>query len=156
MAKVSKFADKVKKLKRTETVPFITDEGETIEFAVVSRSDKEISALAERYDAMKPPVPSQKVPSGKGGFKVIERPNDPEYKKSVAEINKVHFNHMALMFLAEDERPEGTEEEQLKQIAEIELAGFVPKIVNKGLELSGLIDPEDEGLDEAVEEERKN
>lgn len=155
MAKISKFADKVKKLKRTETVPFITDGEEVIEFAVESRSDKEITALADRYDALKPPVPSQKVPTGKGGFKVIERPNDPEYKKAVAEINKNHFNHMALMFLAADERPEGTEEEQLKEINEIELAGFVPKIVNKGLELSGLIDPEDT-LDDEVEEERKN
>lgn len=156
MAKISKFADKAKKLKRTDTVIFLDDNGEAIEFAVESRSSETIEALAEKYDAMKPPVPSQKVPSGKS-FKVIERPNDPEYKKAVAQISKTHFNHMALMFLAEDERPEGTEEEQLKAIHEVELAGFVGKIVSKGLDLSGLgKDEEGEELDAAVEEERKN
>jgi len=154
MATVSKFSSKVKKLKRTDTVPFLTDSGESVEFKVESRSSKEIEELSERYEAMKPPVPTQKVPSGRG-FKVIERPNDPEYKKAVADINKQHFIHMALLFLAEDERPEGTEEEQLKAIEEVELAGFVGKIVNRGLELSGLSD-EEETLDEAVEEERKN
>ncbi|OIS74611.1 hypothetical protein [Bacillus licheniformis] len=35
--KVMKFAEKVKKIKRTDTVPFTTDEGETIEFKVESR-----------------------------------------------------------------------------------------------------------------------
>lgn len=156
MAKISKFADKAKKLKRTDTVLFLTDKGETIEFAVVSRSSEDIEALAEKYDSMKPPVPSQKVPSGKG-FKVIERPNDPEYKKAVAQISKLHFNHMALLFLAEEERPEGTEEEQLKEIAEVELAGFVGKIVSKGLELSGLgKDDDDNDPDVEVETERKN
>lgn len=154
MATVSKFSSKVKKLKRTDTVPFLTDTGESIEFKVESRSSKEIEALSDRYEAMKPPVPTQKVPSGRG-FKVIERPNDPEYKRAVAEINKQHFNHMALLFLAEDERPEGTEEEQLQAIEDVELAGFVGKIVNRGLELSGLTD-EEETFDEAVEEERKN
>lgn len=154
MALVGKFGDKVKKLKRTETVPFVTDEGDVIEFAVVSRSDKEMTALSEKYEVLKPAVPSQKVPAGKG-FKIIENPNDPDYKKAVAAINKKHFNHMALMFLAEDEKPEGTEEEQLAAIEEVELAGFVSKIVNKGLELSGLIDPQ-ETFDESVEQERKN
>ena len=156
MAKVSKFADKAKKLKRTDSVVFLTNEGETIEFAVESRSAEDLDILSEKYEAMKPPVPSQKVPSGKG-FKVIERPNDPAYKKEVAKVSKLHFNHMALLFLAEDERPEGTEEEQLEEIANVELAGFVAKIVNKGLELSGLgKEDEDNDLDAAVEEERKN
>jgi hypothetical protein len=154
MALVGKFGAKVKKLKRTETVPFVIDGGEVIEFAVVSRSDKEMTALSEKYEELKPAVPSQKVPAGKG-FKIIENPNDPEYKKVIAAINKKHFNHMALMFLAEDEKPEGNENEQLKAIEEVELAGFVSKIVNKGLELSGLIDPQ-ENFDESVEQERKN
>jgi hypothetical protein len=154
MAKVSKFGDKAKKLKRIQTVAFLTDEGETIEFAVESRSSEMLDELSEKYDEMKPPVPSQKVPAGKG-FRVIEKPNDPEYKKKVSAINKLHFNHMALMFLAEDERPEGSEEEQLKAIQEVELAGFVSKIVNMGLELSGLTDPKEQ-LDEEIEEERKN
>lgn len=155
MAKVSKFTDKVAKIKRKTTVPFATDEGEVIEFAIKSRSDEEITALGERYDAMKPAVPSKKVPAGKG-FKVIENPNEPEYKKAVAQINKIHFNHMALMFLDEEERPEGNEKEQLKAIADVELAGFTSKIVNKGLEISGLVDPDDKDLDESVDEERKN
>jgi hypothetical protein len=154
MALVGKFGDKVRKLKRTETVPFVTDSGEVIEFAVVSRSDKEMTALSEKYEVLKPAIPSQKVPAGKG-FKIIENPNEPEYKKAVAAINKKHFNHMALMFLDESEKPEGTEEEQLQAIEEVELAGFVSKIVNKGLELSGLIDPQ-ETFDESVEQERKN
>ncbi|QJT70410.1 hypothetical protein [Microcystis phage MaeS] len=153
MAKLSKFSDKVKKINRKEAVPFATDGGEVIEFVVESRSDAEITALANRYEEMKPPVPSQKVPAGKS-YKVIENPNDPEYKRAVAAINKKHFNHMALMFLAADEKPEGTEEEQLKAIEEVELAGFTSKIVNKGLELSGLIEPEE--VDEVIEAERKN
>lgn len=157
MAKISKFKDKAKKLKRTGSVIFLDDNGESIEFLVESRSSEEIEALAEKYDAMKPPVPSQKVPSGKGGFKVIEKPNDPEYKKQVSQISKIHFNHMALMFLAEDERPEGTEAEQLKEIQEVELAGFVGKIVSKGLDLSGLgKEDEDNDVDVEIEEERKN
>lgn len=155
MAKVSKFADKVKKIKRAESVPFLTNEGETVEFTVESRSSEQIETLSEKYDAMKPPVPSQRVPSGKGGYKVIERPNDPAYKKEVSAISKLHFNHMALLFLAEDERPEGNEEEQLKEIAEVELAGFVNKIVTKGLEISGLTDNEAD-IEEEIEEERKN
>lgn len=156
-AKISKFASKAKKLKRTGSVIFLDDNGESIEFAVESRSSEEIEALADKYEQLKPPVPSQKVPSGKGGFKVIEKPNDPEYKKQVSQISKLHFNHMALMFLAEDERPEGTEEEQLKEIQKVELAGFVGKIVSKGLDLSGLGKEDDESnLDAEVEEERKN
>lgn len=156
MGKISKFASKAKKLKRTGSVIFLDDNGESVEFLVESRSSDEIEALAEKYDAMKPPVPSQKVPSGKG-FKVVERPNDPEYKKEIAGISKLHFNHMALMFLAEDERPEGTEEEQLQEIAKVELAGFVGKVVSKGLDLSGLGKEDNENdLDAEVEEERKN
>lgn len=155
MAKVSKFADKVKKIKRSEVVPFLTDDGETIEFTVESRSSEQLDVLSEKYEALKPPVPSRKVPSGKGGYRVIELPNDPAYKKEVAGISKLHFNHMALLFLAEGERPEGTEDEQLQAIADVELAGFVSKLVTKGLEISGLTDNE-EDLDEEIEEERKN
>lgn len=156
MGRISKFADKAKKLKRTGSVIFLDDNGESVEFAVESRSSEEIEALAEKYEALKPAVPSQKVPSGKS-FKVIERPNDPEYKKAAAQISKLHFNHMALMFLAEDERPEGTEEEQLAEIQKVELAGFVGKIVSKGLDLSGLgKDDEENDIDENIEDERKN
>lgn len=154
MAQVSKFASKVKKIKRTVTVPFETDEGEVIEFKIESRSSTELDALSDRYDAMKPAVPSKRVPTGKGGFKVIENPNDPEYKKAAGEVSKNHFNHMALLFLAEEERPEGTEEEQLKEIAEVELAGFVGKIVTKGLEISGLTNSDNS--DDEVEAEVKN
>ena len=156
MAKVSKFADKVKKIARKDVVSFATDEGDVIDFEIRSVSSETLDALSEKYDAMKPPVPSKKVPSGKG-FRVIENPDDPEYKKKTSHISKLHFNHMALMFLAPEERPEGSEEEQLKAIAEVELAGFVSKIVSKGLDISGLSKDDDENdLDEAVKTETKN
>lgn len=156
MGKINKFSDKVQKIKRATTVDFATNEGDVISFAIQSRSSEEIDGLNDKYEALKPNVPSKKVPTGKGGFKVIENPNEPEYKKVVSGISKAHFNHMALMFLAEDERPEGTEEEQLKAISEVELAGFVGKIVTRGLEISGLTGDDDNDIGAEVEEERKN
>ncbi|AKC02674.1 hypothetical protein CPT_Stills46 [Bacillus phage Stills] len=137
MAKVNKFASKVKKLKRTGKVHFNTDEGEVLEFAIESRKSEDIDTINGIYDAKKPKVPTRKLPSAKG-FKVVEQHDDPEYKKELGVIQRRNLAHLALMFLAEDERPEGEVEEQVQQILDIELAGFIGKIVNKGLEISGL------------------
>jgi hypothetical protein len=143
MAKVNKFASKVGKLKRTGKVHFNTDEGEVLEFVIESRKSEAIDEINGQYDALKPKVPTRKLPSAKG-FKVVEQHDDPEYKKALGAIQRKNLAHLALMFLAEDERPEGTVEEQVQQIMDIELAGFIGKIVNKGLEISGLGGEDDE------------
>jgi hypothetical protein len=150
MAKVMKFADKVKKVKRHDAVNFVTDDGDVIEFKVESRSSDVMEALSQKYDALKPTAPTKKLPTNKGGVRIVSNEEDPTYKRELAKISKMHFAHMALIFLAEGERPEGSEEEQIKEIQEVELAGFVGKIVSKGLEISGLTNNDaDEEVDEA-------
>lgn len=151
MAKVSKFGDKVKKIKRTGTVNFVTNEGEVIDFKVESRKSEDIDAVNDIYEPLKPKVPTRKLPS-KNGVKVVENHDDPEYKKAFGAVQRRNLAHLALMFLSDDEKPEGEIEEQVQQILDVELAGFIGKIVNKGLELSGL-----SGDDEVEEfEEVKN
>ncbi|ARC72575.1 hypothetical protein [Bacillus licheniformis] len=148
--KVMKFAEKVKKIKRTDTVPFTTDEGETIEFKVESRSEKQVDEVNTKYEAMKPKVPTKRLPAAGGRFKIVEDHENPDYKIKMAEVQKQNFAELALLFLAEEERPEGNIDEQLTQIMEVELAGFVPKIVQRGLEISALID-EEENYEEELE-----
>lgn len=149
MAKVMKFADKVNKIKRSSMVGFPTDDGEIIEFKVESRSDKMIASIDAKYESRKPKVPTRPVPTANGRRKIIEDKDDPKYKEALAENSKRHFAELALAFLSEEERPEGEKEEQIDQILEVELAGFTTKIVQRGLEISGLI--EEGELDEEVE-----
>lgn len=134
-----KFADKVKKIKRTDSVDFVTDGGEVISFKVVSVSQPQMDALNEKYNAMKPAVPTKRLPSAKG-IKLVDDPENPEYVAEITRINMQRFYHLAILFLAPEERPEGEIEEQIEAIKEVELAGFTGKIVNKGLEISGLTD----------------
>ena len=143
MAKVNKYASKVSKIKRRSKVHFNTDEGEVLEFVVESRKSEAIDEINGQYDALKPKVPTKKLPA-RNGFKVVEQHDDPEYKKSLGVIQRKNLAHLALLFLAEDERPEGEIEEQVQQIMDIELAGFIGKVVNKGLEISGLGGDDDE------------
>lgn len=151
MAKVNKFSDKVKKIERKDTVDFISNDGEVISFAVESRSEKDIDAVNSKYDAQKPKVPTKRLPVAGGKFKTIEDTDNVEYRQALARVQKANFAELALLFLAEDERPEGTLEEQLEAIGTVNLAGFIPKVVQRGLEISGVIEEEtyEEELTEA-------
>lgn len=149
MAKIMKFSDKVKKLKRTGVVTFQTDEGEWIEFTIESRSDKAVDEVNRKYELSKPSVPTKRLPS-KQGTKIVEDPENKDYRLALNMNTKKNFAELALLFLAEDERPEGELEEQIEQIMEVELAGFIGKIVERGLQLSGMMEePEDEMMNEA-------
>ena len=143
---VLKFADKVKKLKRTTDVDFIDDSGEVITFVVTSVKQEALDEINEKYNLLIPAVPTMKLPT-KGGFKIVEKHDDPEYKAAVIKNDKERMYEMAALFLREAEGLEGTIEEQVAVIREVELAGFVGKVVNKGLEVSGLL-----GNDEVEEE----
>ena len=107
--KVSKFADKVKKLKRTGEVNFITNEGDVIDFKIESHKSEDIDAVNDIYEALKPKVPTRKLPS-KNGFKVVEQPDDPEYRKAHGAVQRRNLANLALLFLAVEEKPEGTVE----------------------------------------------
>lgn len=144
MAKIMKFADKVKKLKRTGVVNFQTDEGEWIEFAIESRSDKAVDEVNRKYELSKPSVPTKKLPTKQGGFKIIEDPENKDYRMALNMNTKRNFAELALLFLADDEKPEGTLEEQVDQIMEVELAGFIGKIVEQGLRLSAMLEDQEE------------
>jgi len=152
--KVLKFADKIKKIKRTATIDFPTDDGDLVSFKIESRSQSVIDEINAKYESKKPKVPTKRLPSVNGKVKIVEDTNDPEYKAKLAEVQKLNFAELALAFLAEEERPEGTLEEQIQQILEVELAGFIPKIVERGLEISGLID--EKNYEEEVEEAKNN
>lgn len=144
MAKLNKFADKVKKIKRTATVDFPTDGGEVISFKVESISQNTMEAINRKYDGMEPPVPTKRVPAKGGRMKIVENPDDPKYVEQLGKIRQLRLAEFALFFLAEDERPEGELEEQLKAMIEVELAGFIPRIMDVGFEISGFRDDEDD------------
>ena len=154
MGKVLKFADKIKKIKRTAMVSFATDEGEFIEFKVESRSQTIIDGINAKYEAMKPKVPTKRLPSANGKPKIVEDLNDPEYLKALGEVQKKNFAELALNFLAEEERPGGEIEDQIAELRAVELAGFVPKIVQRGLEISAVI--EEKSYDEDLEEAKND
>lgn len=154
MGKVLKFADKIKKIKRTAEVSFLTDGGEEVKFKVESRSEELIDDVNHKYDALKPQVPTKRLPSANGKFKVIEDHDNAEYRKAVGKIQKKNFAELALLFLAEDERPEGTLDEQVEQMQQVELAGFVAKLVQRGLEISGVI--EEETFEEEIEDAKND
>lgn len=145
---VLKFADKVKKLKRTDSVDFKDNTGEVTSFTVTSVKQTDLDVINEKYNAMMPPVPSKKLPT-KTGFKVVEMHDDPEFKRETVRIDKERMYEMAALFLREGEGLEGEIEEQVEVIKSVELAGFVGKVVNKGLEVSGLLNDE---TDEEIEE----
>ena len=155
MAKVTKFSDKIKKLKRTAEVTFYTDDpNENITFNVQSVSQNVMDAIDAKYEAKKPKVPSRRVPVGNGkGAKVVEFPNDPDYQSKLSDVLRDKMAEMAINFLVDEDKPEGTIEEQIKEIQDVELAGFVGKIVNRGLEISGLID---EDVEEEIEEAKND
>ena len=145
---VLKFADKVKKLKRTGDVDFVDASGEVITFVVTSVKQEALDEINEKYNRLIPAVPTMKLPS-KSGFKVVEKHDDPDYKAAVIKNDKERMYEMAALFLREGEGLEGEVEEQVAVIKSIELAGFVGKVVNKGLEVSGLLNDES---DEEIEE----
>ena len=148
--KVNKFAEKAKKLKRTMKVPFNSDDGEVIEFEIQSLGQEVFDRINEKYDDMKPHVPTKRLPAKNGKFKIVDNYDDPSYKKVVREITRKNMAELALNFLTENERPDGELDEQIKAVQEVELAGFISKIVNNGLEISDLIDkPLEEEIEEA-------
>jgi hypothetical protein len=151
MAKVAKFTDKVKKLKRKDVVVFEVDDG-TVEFTVVSRSESEIDVIRNKYDNLKPKVPTKRVPVKGGGYKVLNDEDNVEYQQAVNKVLKEQITEMAILFMEEEDRPEGTVEEQIKAMQDVELAGFVPKIFDRGMIISGLRDDNAESYDEEVEE----
>ena len=154
MGKVLKFADKIKKIKRTADVIFFDDNGEEVSFKLESRSEELIDDVNHKYDALKPQVPTKRLPSANGKFKVIEDHDNAEYRKALGKIQKKNFAELALLFLAEEERPEGTLEEQVEQIQQVEFAGFVAKIVQRGLEISGVI--EEESFEDEIEDAKND
>lgn len=156
MVKLSKFAEKVKKVKRKDVVTFKTDDGEGIEFLVESRGENEIDAINAKYDKLKPKVPTKRLPVHGGKYKTIENDKDPEYRTELLRVQKMNFAELALLFLAKEERPEGELQEQIEEIRGVELAGFIPKIVQRGLELSGIVEEEEESYEEALEAEKND
>jgi hypothetical protein len=153
MAKVAKFADKVKKLKRKEEIPFETDDGSTVTFTVVSRSENEVDLIRDKYDTIRPKIPTKRVPIKGGGSKVVENEKDLDYQKALNKVLKDQITEMAILFLDDDEKPEGTIDEQIKAMNEVELAGFVPQVFNRGMILSGLReDTKEADFDEEMEE----
>jgi hypothetical protein len=155
MAKILKFADKVKKIKRTAPVFFTTDEGETIEFKVESRSQNLIDEVNEKYEALKPQVPTKRLPAAGGKTKIVEDHDNADYKRALGKVQKDNFAELALLFLSEAERPEGELAEQLEQMKEVELAGFIPKLVQRGLEISAVIE-EDEAYEQEVQDAKND
>ena len=153
MAKVMKFADKVKKIKRTAMVGFRTDDGDIIEFKVASRPQSKVDEINAKYEQMMPKVPTKRLPSQGGKPKIVEDKENPEYKAQVSAIQSRNFAELALLFLDEEERPEGDIDQQIDQMLEVELAGFISKIFQRGLEVSGIIDSKE---DEEEFEEIKN
>lgn len=155
MGKVLKFADKIKKIKRTADVIFFDDGGEEVKFKVESRSEELIDEVNHKYDALKPQVPTKRLPSANGKFKVVEDHDNPDYRRALGKVQKKNFAELAVLFLAEDERPEGTIEEQIEQVQQVEFAGFVSKIVQRGLEISGVIE-EETTYDEEIQEAKND
>ena len=151
--KVNKFAEKAKKLKRSMKVPFNTDGGEVIEFEIQSLGQDVFDKVNEKYDNMKPPVPTKRLPAKNGKVKIVDDTEDPAYKRAIRDITRKNMAELALQFLAEHERPEGEIDEQIQAIQEVELAGFIGKIVNNGLEISDLID---KPLEDEIEEEKND
>lgn len=145
---VLKFADKVKGLKRKGTVDFIDGENEVISFTVTSVKQEALDEINDKYNLLVPAVPTKKLPSAKG-IKVVADPENVEYRAAIMKNDKERMYEMAALFLREGEGLEGTVEEQVELIRSIELAGFVGKVVNKGLEVSGLLNDETE---EQIEE----
>lgn len=145
---VLKFADKVKKLKRTDSVDFKDNVGEVTSFVVTSVKQTDLDEINNKYNAMMPAVPIKKLPS-KTGIKTVEDHENPAYKAETIKIDKERMYEMAALFLREGEGLEGTIEEQIELVKSVELAGFVGKVVNKGLEVSGLLNDE---TDEEIEE----
>lgn len=154
MAKLNKFADKVKKLKRKDVVYFNVDEGEVIGFEIQSLGQETMDKVNQKYDNMMPQVPTKRLPTASGKPKIVEDPDNKQYREETTKVIRQKMAELAVLFLAEDERPEGTIEEQMKALAEVELAGFIPKVVNRGLEISGLVDEKD--LDEEIDEAKNN
>lgn len=150
---VSKFSQKVKKISRKGTVDFVTDEGEVISFEVQSFGRKTFDALNDKYEELKPKVPTKKLPS-KNGVKIINDDQNPDYLKKLGDVMSRRMVEIALISLSPEERPDGGVEEQLDALEGVDLAGFVPKIVQKGLELSGLIESQDD-YEEEVDEAKK-
>lgn len=145
---VLKFTDKIKSLKRKSNVDFIDGTGEVVSFEVTSVKQEALDEINNKYNALVPAVPTKKLPSQKG-IKVVADPDNPVYKAEVIRIDKERMYEMAALFLREGEGLEGTVEEQVELIKSVELAGFVGKVVNKGLEVSGLLNDES---DEEIEE----
>jgi len=145
---VLKFTDKIKSLKRKSNVDFIDGAGEVVSFEVTSVKQEALDEINNKYNALVPAVPTKKLPSQKG-IKVVADPDNPVYKAEVIRIDKERMYEMAALFLREGEGLEGTVEEQVELIKSVELAGFVGKVVNKGLEVSGLLNDES---DEEIEE----
>lgn len=109
-----------------------------------------IESINEKYEDMKAQIPEPQVfvKELKKFIKAESGPEYEKYQKQIRAIENLRMAELALGFLVI--KPDGTFEEQVKQLKDDLLFAQLPKIVEGGLKLSGI------EVDEKEIEDAKN
>jgi hypothetical protein len=131
-----------KQLKEKDKIGKVTlmfPDGEPMVLKIKGLSQSVIDAINEKYEAMKPAEIYEMKPDRKGDIPkrvpITSGPDYEERQKKIKAIDSMKLAEMALAFLVV--KPEGTLEEQIKQLSEDLLAGHFIQIIQAGYEVSG-------------------
>lgn len=134
--------DQMKKQKRTGSVVLTFPDGSKLEVELKSLSKAEFDAILEKYDKMRSehPAPTQKI-TVNGQVRYVpdrEGKKYEEYQEKMKAIDKLQMAELALAFMVV--KPEGTFEEQIKELNETLIGGHFGKIIEAGMKISGFGD----------------
>ena len=127
-------------------------DGDSVDVKIQGLSQSIIDKINEKYDAMKPAQPMKPIKdkneSKPRWIPAVDGSEYEDYQKKIKQLDSLKFAETALAFLIV--KPEGTLEEQLKQLSEDLLAGHFIQIIQAGYEVSGF------DLDERIKESKNS
>lgn len=139
MAKLEKITawDQLKKQKKTADIEIRLVDGTEVLIEVKGLSRSEINNIYEKYDSEKRKLPKPQE-FDKVLKKYIDSTEGPKYEQhqaSMKALDALQSAELALAFLVA--KPEGSFEEQVRQLDEDITAGQFSKIIEAGLQVSG-------------------
>ena len=138
--KVRSFKD-LKDMPRKGFVELTQPDGEIFEMELQAVDSATLDRINDKYDKSKPkqPVKMMKV-AGSATPKPIQITDGVEYDEynEKMKVNEtLRMAELALSFMPESLRPEGSLEEQINELRNVLIAGHFVQIIKRGYEISG-------------------
>lgn len=151
--RVKSFKD-LKNMPRKGYVELIQPDGEIIEMELQAVDSATLDHINDKYDKSKPKVPVKVMKvAGSAVPKQVEITEGADYEEYLERLKvneSMRMAELALAFIPENLRPEGTLEEQINELRTVLIAGHFVQIIKRGYEISGF------NFDEKVEQAKNS